>query len=416
MSTKDEEKRLEMGGPKGAGVMSLFLVALTYFNAEKNVTGEWILLRLPSLSLDIRGWFNLSTSLGLLVWFAMQLLLYALPVGQIAEGPVLKDGKKLIYRLNALFALDMNLLSLVVAFFLGFPIDALIKNMLQILTVGVLACILLSCALYHLASYAEDWRLNPKGNTGNQFYDWFIGRELHPRFGPIDLKYVMFRSGIIGWMLLNFATLMQTLSEGQQSVSPNLVLLVLIQLFYVLDYFWFEEGILVSRDIVHEGLGFNISMQFLMIPFTFCTQTRYVATTGYTSSSITLLAVFAIYATGYWIYRASNLEKNKFRQNPEDPSVAKLQTMPTESGKRLLISGWWGMCRHPNYLGDLLISLSYSLCTGFQHFMPYLGFLCLVMLLIDREKRDSEGCRDKYGADWDKYCQIVKYRIIPFIY
>lgn len=41
-----------------------------------------------------------------------------------------------------------------------------------------------------------------------------------------------------------------------------------------------------------------------------------------------------------------------------------LQTMPTESGKRLLISGWWGMCRHPNYLGDLLISLSYSLCTG----------------------------------------------------
>ena len=27
-----------MGGPKGAGVMSLFLVALTYFNAEKNVT------------------------------------------------------------------------------------------------------------------------------------------------------------------------------------------------------------------------------------------------------------------------------------------------------------------------------------------------------------------------------------------
>ena len=96
-------------------------------------------------------------------------------------------------------------------------------------------------------------------------------------------------------MLLNFATLMQTLSEGQQSVSPNLVLLVLIQLFYVLDYFWFEEGILVSRDIVHEGLGFNISMQFLMIPFTFCTQTRYVATTGYTSSSITLLAVFTIY-------------------------------------------------------------------------------------------------------------------------
>ena len=38
--------------------------------------------------------------------------------------------------------------------------------------------------------------------------------------------------------------------------------------------------------------------------------------------------------------------------------------MSTSAGKRLLISGWWGMCRHPNYLGDLLISLSYALATG----------------------------------------------------
>lgn len=251
---------------------------------------------------------------------------------------------------------------------------------------------------------------------GNSFYDWFIGRELNPRLGSLDLKYVMFRSGIIGWMLMNFASLILAFSEGKNEVPSNLVLLVIIQLFYVIDYFWFEEGILVSRDIVHEGLGFNISMQFLMIPFTFCTQTRYVATTGYTSSWITLLRIFIIYGTGYWIYRASNLEKNKFRQNPDDSALAYLKTMPTESGKRLLITGWWGLCRHPNYLGDLLISLSYALCTGFQHFMPYLGFLFLVMLLIDRENRDSEGCRGKYGKDWDKYCQIVKYKIIPFIY
>lgn len=111
----------------------------------------------------------------------------------------------------------------------------------------------------------------------------------------------MFRSGIIGWMLMNFASLILAFSEGKNAVPSNLVLLVILQLSYVIDYFWFEEGILVSRDIVHEGLGFNISMQFLMIPFTFCTQTRYVATTGYTSSWMTLLGISVIYGTCYYV-------------------------------------------------------------------------------------------------------------------
>lgn len=41
-----------------------------------------------------------------------------------------------------------------------------------------------------------------------------------------------------------------------------------------------------------------------------------------------------------------------------------LQTIPTDTGKRLLVSGWWGFVRKPNYLGDLLMALSWSLCTG----------------------------------------------------
>ncbi|XP_056010272.1 delta(14)-sterol reductase LBR-like [Ostrea edulis] len=416
MSLKDEKKRYEMGGPCGAAVLSVLYIAFTYFNTEKCVTGEWTLFRLPKINWDVRHWFDTSSSLCLLAWFVVQLLLYTVPVGKIGYGPTLKGGKTLQYRLNGLFVLSTNLLGLVVAFIVGLPINALIQNMLQLLTAGILACLLLSCVSYLCAAQVEDWKLNPKGNTGHAFYDWFIGRELNPRIGPIDVKYVIFRSGIIGWMLLNFANLILAFAESKISVSPNLVLLEVIQFFYVLDYFWLEEGILMSRDIVHEGLGFNIAMQFLMIPFSFCTQSRYVTTTGYSSSWIMLLIIFTIYATGYWIYRASNSEKNKFRHNPDDPALAYLKSMQTKSGKRLLISGWWGVCRHPNYLGDLLISLSYSLCTGMGHFMPYVGFVLLLMLLIDREKRDSQGCKEKYGTDWDKYCQIVKYRIIPAIY
>lgn len=68
--------------------------------------------------------------------------------------------------LAALFALDVNLLGLIVAFLLGFPINVVINSMLQLLTAGILTCLVLSSVLYHLADYVEDWRLNPRGNTG----------------------------------------------------------------------------------------------------------------------------------------------------------------------------------------------------------------------------------------------------------
>ncbi len=37
-------------------------------------------------------------------------------------------------------------------------------------------------------------------------------------------------------------------------------------------------------------------------------------------------------------------------------------------------------------------------------------------LTVHREMRDDQSCRRKYGKDWDKYCALVPYRIIPFVY
>ncbi|HEY8431982.1 MAG TPA: hypothetical protein VIL20_26575, partial [Sandaracinaceae bacterium] len=82
----------------------------------------------------------------------------------------------------------------------------------------------------------------------------------------------------------------------------------------------------------------------------------------------------------------------------------------------LLVSGWWGLARHTNYLGDLMMALAWCLACGFSSIVPYFYFIYFAPLLINRERRDHALCKAKYGADWDEYCRRVPYRIIPYVY
>jgi len=38
--------------------------------------------------------------------------------------------------------------------------------------------------------------------------------------------------------------------------------------------------------------------------------------------------------------------------------------LETTGGRKLLVSGWWGLVRHPNYLGEILIQWSWVLPAG----------------------------------------------------
>ncbi|MEE6524033.1 hypothetical protein FKM82_023225 [Ascaphus truei] len=93
-----------------------------------------------------------------------------------------------------------------------------------------------------------------------------------------------------------------------------------------------------------------------------------------------------------------------------------LETIPTATGKRLLVSGWWGLVRHPNYLGDLIMALAWSLPCGLSHILPYFYVIYFSALLIHREARDEHQCMKKYGLAWQEYCRRVPYRIFPYIY
>jgi Delta14-sterol reductase len=66
--------------------------------------------------------------------------------------------------------------------------------------------------------------------------------------------------------------------------------------------------------------------------------------------------------------------------------------------------------------GDLLMALAWSLPTGFNTPITYFYVIYFTVLLVHRQRRDDHNCEVKYGKDWKKYKEMVKYRIVPYVY
>jgi Delta14-sterol reductase len=343
-------------------------------------------------------------------------------------------------------------------------------NQLQLLT----ASIGIATALSHFV-YVRSFQVkgkNPElrelaagGHSGNVIYDWFIGRELNPRvtlplLGTVDLKIFMeLRPGMLGWILLDLASIAhQYKTHGY--ITDSILLITAFQSIYVFDSLVMEPAILTTMDITSDGFGFMLAFGDLVwVPFIYSLQTRYLAMHPVWLGWAGTLGVLGVQFTGYYIFRSANNEKNKFRNNPNDPSIAHLKYMETKSGSKLLISGWWGTARHVNYFGDWFMSWAWCLPTGLAGFIvqqsspipidgaksplnsyyasggrevgteivqseakgwgmiiTYFYVVYFAILLVHRERRDEEKCRRKYGADWDEYCKKVPSRIIPGVY
>jgi delta14-sterol reductase len=154
------------------------------------------------------------------------------------------------------------------------------------------------------------------------------------------------------------------------------------------------------------------------VPFLYTLQAKYLYYNPSTASSCTLATCAVLHFLGYALFRGANTQKDRFRTNPADPRVAHLKVMKTSAGKSLIISGFWGVCRHPNYVGDWLMTLAWSMLAGGSHaLLPYFQPIYFAILLIHRQLRDEEQMLEKYGAvDWERYCKHVPHRLIPYVY
>eukprot|EP01006_Ploeotia_vitrea_P049098 TRINITY_DN67309_c11_g2_i1.p1 TRINITY_DN67309_c11_g2~~TRINITY_DN67309_c11_g2_i1.p1 ORF type:complete len:419 (-),score=5.85 TRINITY_DN67309_c11_g2_i1:438-1694(-) len=413
----------EFGGPIGAlGTMlglPFAIYALYYFCNLDYCFGpaDGFQLRIPSV--NPQSLWDTPTFAVVCGWMVFQALIERLVPCTVAQGvPLPGSGKRLGYKMNGHHAFWISLIGVVGGWASGvLPLSTIYDNYVAFATSAIVISLLLSVYLY-IKSFAKGALLAKGGNTGNAIYDFFIGRELNPRWGTFDLKvFCELRPGLIGWVIINLGMAAKQY-ENLGYVTKSMMLINVFQGVYVWDALYHESAILTTMDVTTDGFGFMLAFGDLAwVPFSYTLQARYLvdfATPDLSTEFAVFVAVLNV--VGFTIFRCANSQKDAFRANPDGPTVKHLKTITTKTGRKLLVSGWWGAARKINYTGDWLMGLAWCLCCGFRgHLIPYFYCTYFAILLIHRAFRDNHACSLKYGKDWNEYKKRVPYVFIPYV-
>ena len=127
-----------------------------------------------------------------------------------------------------------------------------------------------------------------------------------------------------------------------------MILVCLFHFWYVADYFLHEEAILTTWDIRHENFGWMLCWGDLVwVPFTYTVQAYYLVEHTHELPLWGTAAIVLLNVAGYVIFRGANLQKLRFRRDPDRPIWGRpAKFIATGQGSLLLASGWWGLSRH----------------------------------------------------------------------
>jgi Delta14-sterol reductase len=350
-------------------------------------------------------------------WFLYHVLMQIYAPGRFHEGTPLKDGTRLRYKMNGWFTWWFTWLVLSVGVELGLiPPTILADQFGPLIVTGTIFAYVFCVWLYlHGKRHADDGAAEQSGDI---FYDYFMGTSLNPRTSLFDWKlFCEARPGLIGWVALDFSlAAKQHALHG--SVTVPMILVCAFQFWYIADYYFHEEAILTTWDIKHENFGFMLCFGDLVwVPFTYSLQAYYLVRHTHELGVAEAIALVLLNVAGYAIFRGANLQKHHFRKDPTRPVWGRPpEYIKTARGTLLLTSGWWGIARHMNYLGDLMMGLAWCLVCGFGNLLPYFYIIYFTVLLVHRERRDDALCSSRYGADWEAYRRKARWRILPFVY
>ena len=266
------------------------------------------------------------------------------------------------------------------------------------------------------------WMVLPYPSTGKSFLvDFFLGRPENPQFqnGHIDAKMWLYLIGAVMLELnvLSFSAHHYALYGAE--ASPGIFLSAALLTYFIFDYLTFETVHLYTYDIFAERVGFKLGWGCLTFyPYFYAIGLWATADLPNPGTSQGLLALYTlIFLTGWSLARGANMQKFYFKTEPTRAFLGIRPEAVSDGQHTLLANGFWGLSRHINYLGEILMATGIALSVGHPDTLwPWLYPLYYVALLFPRERDDDTRCAQKYGTLWQTYTAKVKYRIIPGIY
>jgi Delta14-sterol reductase len=332
--------------------------------------------------------------------------------GRIEKGVVALDGSQTSYKLNGLLLLLAVMAVVATASVAGFPLSTLPRNALAGFCVANVFALSLSVLLYAFGrTLATDSKTssNPSGFWRGLYY----GVERNPTWFGLDLKFFSYRPSLIGLGLFNVSFAFWQY-ERHGFLTAEMTAYQLLTFGYIANYFQFEYGMIFTWDIIEERFGGMLVWgDYVYVPFFYSLPGWYLVDRLTPLPTGALAGIVALYLAGFWLFRGANEQKHAFRRNPNTTIWGK---PPRVVGGRLLASGFWGVGRKLNYTGELMMYCAWTLLCGFVSWVPYLLPLSLATLFVHRAFRDDRRCRAKYGSVWDEYCEIARFRMIPFLY
>jgi protein-S-isoprenylcysteine O-methyltransferase Ste14 len=354
--------------------------------------------------------------------FLWPLLVYALVLGLHLVVPArriagyVKDevtGAPLEYRLNGL-----RVLAVVVALWAGACASGLIPwDLFYVERWSMAAGACAVGLLFTLAVVLPAPRVR-----ASLLADLYFGRVPNPQWGGgrVDAKMYLYLVGAVMLELnvLSFAA--RHLLLHPTDPSPGVLLYAALFTFFLSEYLWFERVHLYTYDFFAERVGFKLGWGCLVFyPFFYGVGLWSVAERPSPHTPLPLLVLSGLVFFGGWaLSRGANLQKFLFKTQPQKRLFGILAPQAVEAGgKQLLCSGFWGLSRHINYLGEILMALGLTLSLGYPGDLAvWLYPAYYVALLLPRQHDDDRRCAEKYGELWREYCRRVPWRIVPWVY
>ncbi len=251
--------------------------------------------------------------------------------------------------------------------------------------------------------------------------DLFLGRveNLQVLNGRVDIKMWLYLAGAIMLELNILSFTAYHLMAYGEAASPGILLSATLLSWFVIEYLIFEEVHLYTYDIFAERIGFKLGWGCIVFyPYFYTISLWATVALPDPHTPSWLLAVYAvIFFSGWMLARGANMQKFFFKRDPQRSFIGIVPAIITDDKKSLLVNGFWGISRHINYLGEILMASGIILCTGYPGLIwPWLYPLYYVLLLFTRQYDDDRRCSAKYGELWAEYRKRVPWRIIPHIW